>query len=264
MPVYDDPRLGATEAFDALRGLAHATRSPQDPAELYDVLGGLLGSVRSLRQVLDQLADAHITHRARAHDDAGNQAAGSSAALAAADELHQAGTYLDQVESRLDAASQQAGRIAWHPNPPETATRWISVVFLDGAEADKVLDIISRDGTQTAIDHLAGYDYGEETTQAALANGYVYDAPPRGALDRMAAHGEHVLTYSPFLGHVSLLREYTAAPDPALAEPAPHTAAQNPARAHATGTGQAPRRVEPTDWFARNASITAQARGLAL
>lgn len=262
MPVYDDPRRGATEAFDALRGLAHATRSLQDPAELYDVLGWLLGSVRSLRQVLDQLADAHITYRARAHDDAGNQGAGASAALAAADELHQAGTYLDQVESRLDAASQQAGRIAWHPNAPEAATRWISVVFLDGAEADKVLDIISRDGTQTAIDHLAGYDYGEETTQAALANGYVYDAPPRGALDRMAAHGEHVLTYSPFLGHVSLLREYTVAPDPALAEPAPRTTAQNPVRAHATAP--APRRVEPTDWFARNTSTTAQARGLAL
>ncbi|MBO1903262.1 hypothetical protein J4H92_15060 [Leucobacter weissii] len=264
MPVYDNPRQGATEAFDALRRLAHATRSPQDPAELYEVLGGVLGSVRSLRQVLDQLADAHITHRARAHDDAGNQASGASAALAAADELHQAGTYLDQVESRLNAASTQAGRIAWHPNAPETSTRWISVVFLDGGEADKVLDIISRDGTQTAIDHLAGYDYGEETTQVALANGYVYDAPPRGALDRVAAHGEHVLTYSPLLGHVNLLREYTVAPDPALAEPAQRTAAQNPVRAHATGTGPTSRRVDATDWFARNPSTTAQPRGLAL
>jgi hypothetical protein len=117
MPTFDDPQADAAEASAALRGLAHATRTFSDPADTYAVIGDLLAGVRSLRQVLDQLAGAHIAHRARAHDDASNQLAGASSALAAADELHQAATLLDTVEWRLDAAAQHSGRIAWHPTP---------------------------------------------------------------------------------------------------------------------------------------------------
>ena len=173
MPTFDDPLADAAEASAALRGLAHATRTFESPADTHPVIGDLLAGVRSLRQVLDQLAAAHISARARAHDDAGNQAAGATSALAAADELHQAGTLLDTVEWRLDAASQHSGRIAWHPAPAVEdgpARRWVSVVFLEGAEADEVLELIDRDGTDAAIEHLAGHDYGAETTQAALEN----------------------------------------------------------------------------------------------
>ena len=119
MPTFDDPRKDAAETQAALRALAHATRAFSDPADTYQVIGDLLAGVRSLRQVLDQLASAHIAHRARADDDNGNQLAGASSALAAADELHQAATLLDTVEWRLDAASQHSGRIAWHPAPTQ-------------------------------------------------------------------------------------------------------------------------------------------------
>lgn len=42
-----------------------------------------------------------------------------------------------------------------------------------------MLAIIDRDGTDAAIEHLTGFDMGEETTQAALVNGYIYDEPAR-------------------------------------------------------------------------------------
>jgi predicted RNA-binding Zn ribbon-like protein len=96
MSTFDDPLADAAEASASLLGLAHATRTFSDSADTYQVIGDLLAGVRSLRQVLDQLANTHITHRALAHDDAGNQLAGAHAALAAADELHQAGTLLDK------------------------------------------------------------------------------------------------------------------------------------------------------------------------
>lgn len=396
MPTFDDPVADATEASAALRGLAHATRQFEDPADTYPVIGDLLSGVRSLRQVLDQLAAAHIAPRARAHDDAGNQAAGATSALAAADELHQAGTLLDSVAWRLDAASQHSGRIAWHPAPgpidaeagrtsvqagtltltvwpdeplgeqhryayliehrdsgqsiqgrdlftgagtpvsPERAlrdlgaylsaagdahqhatdsgtgyegafdawtaeaarqsadalseladrgpqtpapavgeaarVRWISVVFLQGSEADEVLDLIDREGTDAAIEHLAGFDYGEETVGAALENGYVYDEPPTRALDKVATRDVYTLTYNPSLGHVSLLREHGALPDPAILgidTPTPVPAstatsvrvAQPPARAGA----QAASRERGGDWFTRRPlAAAAQGRGLAL
>ena len=131
----------------------------------------------------------------------------------------EAAAALDRVEEGLNRASQAAGRIAWHPAPAVEdgpARRWVSVVFLEGAEADEVLELIDRDGTDAAIEHLAGHDYGAETTQAALENGYVYDEPPAGVLDKVATHDVYTLTYNPFLGHVSLLREHDTMRDPAL------------------------------------------------
>lgn len=122
MPTFQDPTSDAAEASEALRGLAHATRALDDPADSYAVVGNLLAGVRSLGQVIDQLAAAHLDHRARAHDDNGNHLAGTHEALAAADELHQAGTLLDAVGWRLDAASQHSGRIAWHPATPTGPT----------------------------------------------------------------------------------------------------------------------------------------------
>jgi len=124
MPTFYDPILDAAEACAALRGLAHATRDIPHPAETYAVVGDLLGGVRSLRQVLDQLAATHLRFRAVAHDDAGNHRSGVGEALAAADELHQGSALLDQVESRLDQAAQHSGRIAWHevPHAPSPMT----------------------------------------------------------------------------------------------------------------------------------------------
>lgn len=110
-----------------------------------------------------------------------------------------------------------------HHAPDTTADpqRWISVVFLQGVEADDVLDLIDRSGVDAAIEHLARYDYGEETVRAALENGYVYDDLPTGTVDEVATSGVYTLTYNHHLGHVSLLRDYDAPPDPTLDDPAP-------------------------------------------
>ena len=221
MPTFDDPISDASEASAALRGLAHATRSFDDPADTYALIGDLLAGVRSLRQVFDQLAAAHLSHQARAHDDDGVHAAGARDAQMAADDLHQAAALVDGAEERLNRASQASGRVAWHPEPEPDHTipepRWVSVVFLQGSEADPVLEMIDRDGTDTAIDHLAGRDDGEETTQAALENGYVYDTPPSGRWDRAVTRGDYTLTYDYLHGHVGLLRAHV--PEPEYAEP---------------------------------------------
>lgn len=222
MPTFYDPAADAEEAAQALRGLAHSSRDFAHPEEAYGVIGDLLAGVRSLQQSIEQIAQQHNRHDGRVFDDAGDQAAGIRDAHLAAKQLFHAATALDAVEERLDTASQTAGRIAWHPapEPPIDAeltreeapvSRWVNVVFLQGQEADAVLWLIDRDGPDAAIEHLAGFDYGEETTGAAMANGYVYDAPPTGALDKQATSGEYTLTYNPDLGHVGLYRHHQVA-----------------------------------------------------
>lgn len=154
--------------------------------------------------------------------------------------------------------------LAGESDQPGSGRRWISVVFLQGSEADEVLDLIDQAGTDAAIEHLAGFDYGEDTVQAALENGYVYDAPPTGATDRTAVRDVYTLTYNHALGHVGLLREWDALPDPALLgidtpDPIHGTtpARTNPAR-------QAPRSVDG-DWFApQSGPASALGRGLSL
>lgn len=260
MPTFQNPNTDAAEASEALRGLAHASRVFEDPADTYAVLGDLLAGVGSLRQVLDQLATAHMTNGVRAHDDAGDQTAGATDALAATAELQQAAALLDGVHGRVDAAMAASGRIAWHPAAiePGPVSRWVSVVFLQGQDADAVLAIIDRDGTDAAIEHLAGFDMGEETTRAALINGYIYDTIPTGALDHTTTAGAYTLTYNHDHGHVSLLRAHTETREPDAETP---SVRMTPTRPRARR--QAAVVEEENDWFAPSQSSSAL-RGRAL
>lgn len=413
MPTFHDPLADAAEASEAMRGLAHASRVFDDPADTYAVFGDLTATMRSLRQVLDQVASTHLAHRDRAFDDGGDHLAGDRSALAAAEELRRAGTRLDQAHDHLNAAFSHSGRIAWHPEPvadrdaarerlaarldgdpatttvragtltlavwpdapvsehqryayritdtasgqelegrdlftgagqpvdperairdlatflsaagearqyaldnpdsePENASlfpgwvaeaartnadaltevselagedpaagasglgrRWISVVFLQGEEADQVLDLIDRDGTAAVIEHLKGWDYGEETTQAALENGYVYDEPPTGALDRVVTSEDgYTLTYNPLVGHVGLLREHHTPSTDALEDPGAVLAGEMITGIGATtpepvsrnaAAAERPRRAPDPSWF-EHPGVTAvkQSRGLSL
>lgn len=90
--------------------------------------------MRSLRQVLDQLAVVHERETGRAFDDAGDHEAGVRDALAAAAGLHQAANLVDRAYDRLAEGFVAAGRIAWHGGlgVEESVSRWVSVVFLQG------------------------------------------------------------------------------------------------------------------------------------
>ena len=78
MPTFRDPLTDAAEASEAMRGLAHASRVFDDPADTYTVFGDLTATMRSLRQVLDQLANTHLAHRDRAQHDDGDHLAGTA------------------------------------------------------------------------------------------------------------------------------------------------------------------------------------------
>jgi hypothetical protein len=184
--------------------------------------------------------------------------------------------YIDADELTLlsiDNPDTGTGITAEQGPTGQRSGRFISVVFLQGEEADRVVDLIQYKGTDAAIEHLSGYDFGQETVDAALENGYVYDTVPApGVLERQAELDVYTLTYSPFLSTVALVRQYDVMPDPALlgiTDPEPVTATASrtePARTGSTHAATAtPRRVDTTDWFAAPArSAASSGRGLAL
>lgn len=113
MPTFEDSTAAAAEAQLALRGLAHATRSIEVPAELYSVLGSLSGALRSLEQSLHQLAALHEgAQRPRAVVNA-NRREGQAAGYQVAWELHRAGEMARQVGRAIDHAHEIEAKIGY-------------------------------------------------------------------------------------------------------------------------------------------------------
>lgn len=263
MPTYTNPTSDASDAYEALRGLAHASRSFEDPSETYVVIGELLGGLRSLRQVLDQLAAAHLSRQHHVTDESREYSGGAAEALAAADELHQAGTLIDQADDHLSAAMTHSGRIVWNPQD-RMVERWVGIVFLQGEEADRVIDLIDAHGDEAGIEHLSAWDYGEETTNAALENGDVHDTAPVYPGDRQAETGDYAMTYNLQAGHVALYRRHLTPAEDAIDPP---TMAHVPPTRDTAGRETAARRsaVRDRGWFEHpGVAAVKQARGLSL
>ena len=117
MPIFSNPVQDATETRQAVRALAHASRAFADPADTYQVVGELLGTLRSLEQVLEQVAAAHVLHQDKAFLDNGDHEAGVDEAWAAANALRRAAELVQSAETAVDQASQHSSYIAWHPAP---------------------------------------------------------------------------------------------------------------------------------------------------
>ena len=71
MSISSNPASDADAAQQALRALAHATRSIDDPSAIYAVLGSLSCAVASMSQSLHQIAACHDFPRSSADRDNG-------------------------------------------------------------------------------------------------------------------------------------------------------------------------------------------------
>src|SRR3954452_23854901 len=106
MPTFTNPNDDAEEAREALRGLAHATRSIDDPTDIYPVLGSLTNGLASLAQALHQLGDFHdgpALKRTWVTNDARKE---RSASYQVSWELHRAAEMLHQVAETIDRAHE--------------------------------------------------------------------------------------------------------------------------------------------------------------
>lgn len=112
MAAFVDTVADAAEAYEGFCGLADGTRSFEDPADTYRVLGDVSGSVRLLRQALDQLSRAHADHHSITFTD--DRIPVVALALATADKLHQTANGLDEVGDWVMRTHEASGRITWY------------------------------------------------------------------------------------------------------------------------------------------------------
>jgi hypothetical protein len=116
MPTFEDPAADAAEAQQALRGLAHATRSIEHPRQIYEILGSLSAATASLAQSLNQTASFHDTPARETAWTGGESRVGRAAAFQVSWELHRAGEVLKHVTEAIDHAHEAEATICYDPH----------------------------------------------------------------------------------------------------------------------------------------------------
>lgn len=119
MPTFENPAADADEVQTALRALAHATRSIDDPREIYSVLGSLTSAVASLSQSLHQIAQYHDGRHRNAQWAPTDSPKARSAAYRVSWDLHRAGEMLRQVGVVIGNAHEAEAMLAYHRAFPE-------------------------------------------------------------------------------------------------------------------------------------------------
>lgn len=122
MPTFIDAAADADELRDAVRGLAHASRTLEDPTSIYSVLGSISSALASLTQSLHQLGDAHDGPASKAASVTGDSQAGRAASYRVSWELHRAAEMVHQVAVCVDRAHEIEATIGYDSTAQPAAT----------------------------------------------------------------------------------------------------------------------------------------------
>ncbi len=113
MPTFHNPVADADDLREAVRGLAHATRSIEDPKSIYPVLGSISFALASLTQSLHQLGDFHDGPATKTAWMNGDPHAGRASSYRVSWEPHRAAEMIHQVAETVDRAHEIEATIAY-------------------------------------------------------------------------------------------------------------------------------------------------------
>lgn len=73
------------------------------------------------------------------------------------------------------------------------------IVFIQGEEAEELLEILKSRGESAALQYLVQWDYGE-------GDGDIHDENPAGSNDSTYSEGCYIISYSTTLGYIGLCK----------------------------------------------------------
>lgn len=226
MPSYSYPAAFAFEAARNLRELATAGRLEATGAGAHSLITDLHEAARAMRQVLDQLAIAHsvpaLSEAVRAD------------ALEAADELHQAGTAVDEASDRLSDAARAAKRVTSLDSAPPH--EWVSVASLYGDDAAPALGVLEREGPEAAAVFLSQWDAGIETDDRAVAQHATSEHLLLSPGEQVVSFDAYTIVASPGRGSIAMYRLLDDVPSPGVLDAQDRYAITTPAPAATTET----------------------------
>lgn len=123
MSTFTNPSQDGEGARQALRGLAHATRTIDAPADVYDVLGAVSEALASMEQTLHQLGAFHdnLQRRDIRPVVADSARGGRSTSYQVSWELHRAAEMTHQVGAAVSHAHELEARISYSRPAPGLA-----------------------------------------------------------------------------------------------------------------------------------------------
>lgn len=216
MPTFHYPAAFAAEAARNLRQLAEdgelATTGPGASALLVD----LRDAAEAMRQVIDRIASGNTIP--------GLPAAARAAGLQIGDELHQAGTALEETSARLTGAV--------------TAIEQAATTEADGSEW---VQVVSLHGPHMAAVFLSGGDLGMETDDEAVDQHATREHLPLTAGERAMSVDAYTIIANPGSERIAMYRALDDGPGPDILDAQDELAALlSASTAEETPVGQAP------------------------
>lgn len=96
------------------------------------------------------------------------------------------------------------------------APKYVMIVFMQGEDADEMFDLLDADGWDALIDRLSDWDYGQETEDAAVVNGDIYDGLPQYRGEQRVVSGEYTAVVDWPYNYIALYRELPAGWQPTI------------------------------------------------
>ena len=90
------------------------------------------------------------------------------------------------------------------------AAKYVEVMFAQGDDASELFDLLDAYGWDALIDRLTDWDYGQETEDAAVVNGDIYDGLPKYRGEQRVVSGEYTVIADWPYNYIALYRELPA------------------------------------------------------
>ena len=96
------------------------------------------------------------------------------------------------------------------------AAKYVEIMFAQGDDASELFDLLDSHGWDALIDRLIDWDYGQETEDAAVVNGDIYDGLPKYRGEQRVSSGEYTAVVDWPYNYVALYRELPASWQPTI------------------------------------------------
>ena len=96
------------------------------------------------------------------------------------------------------------------------AAKYVEIMFAQGDDASELFDLLDSHGWDALIDRLTDWDYGQETEDAAVVNGGIYDGLPKYRGEQRVSSGEYTVIADWPYNYVALYRELPAGWQPTI------------------------------------------------
>ena len=120
------------------------------------------------------------------------------------------------TQSELESVIEECDTVPITARVVPDASRYVMIVFAQGEDATELLDLLDASGWDALIDRLSDWDYGQETEDAAVVNGDIYDDLPDYWGEQAASRGEYTAVINWHYNYVALYRELPSAWQPTI------------------------------------------------